>query len=151
MNKERFYQFIILGLIVGNIILASVLFFGGKKKGHHPHGPKHLIIQKLQFDEAQQVAYEGLIKSHRSLIGEKDGEIRSLKKALLSTLNRPQNNAFIDSISSEIGNIQKEIEIIHYNHFVSIKELCREDQLQNFESLSKELQQLFAPPPPPKR
>lgn len=37
---------------------------------------------------------------------------------------------------------------MHFKHFEDIKALCMKDQLDDYNSLTKQLARLFAPPPP---
>ena len=41
--------------------------------------------------------------------------------------------------------LQKEVEMINYDHFSDIRALCRPDQMDNFNTLAQELAQIFKP------
>ena len=148
MNKTRILSILVIALIVLNIVLISVFVI---KKPHHPphhrkhEGPKNVIIKKLHFDDTQISAYEALIKAHRTKIHSKDLELRKAKKELYFLLNKNDSNK-IDSLISNINNVQKEIEVLHFNHFLDIKKLCKENQLNHYNELTHELARLFAPP-----
>ena len=54
-----------------------------------------------------------------------------------------------------LADLQKQVESVHYAHFMDIKKICRPDQLSDFDKLTKELSRLFSRnarnnPPPPK-
>lgn len=113
------------------------------KGGFNPDRPKNIIIAKLKFNEQQVNSYQKLIDQHRKDIKENDAKILMLKNELYSLLNADNNNTKIDSLTTQIGNIQKQIEVVHFNHFLDIKALCKPEQLPNFNKLSKELTEIF--------
>lgn len=141
MNKKYFNSIIIVLLILSNLLL---LFFLFQKKSHSfdPDRPRNIIIEKLHFDSEQIQSYDQLISHHRSQVNEKDAQILALKTTLYQSLNSNDTSS-LDSISSEIGLRQQEIERIHYLHFQEIKHLCKPEQLPYFTALSQDLMEIF--------
>ena len=157
MSKMKLLSIAVIGLLLLNFGTLAFLFLN--KPPHPPmgpgpggEGPKRIIIERLGFDKEQIAQYEKLIDGHRRTIRELDGEIRETKNNLYSTLSSgSQLNK--DSLQTRLGEIQKQIETTHYNHFADIKKLCRPEQLKAFDELTKELARFFAPgrhpfPPP---
>ncbi len=72
-------------------------------------------------------------------------EMRDAKNNLYVTLAGNEQNKK-DSLINRLGELQKEIEILHYNHFVQIEELCQPNQKEKFRELTKELANYFALP-----
>lgn len=142
MNRKYFYIIIICLLLVSNFVLLYFVL-QKPKDGFNPNGPKNIIIEKLQFDEEQVVLYQKLIDQHRKDIRENDAKILMLKNDLYSYLKIKGNATAIDSLTTEIGIIQKQIEEIHFNHFLDIKTLCKPEQLSKFNKLSEELTEIF--------
>ncbi|MDF1672009.1 MAG: hypothetical protein P1U41_00760 [Vicingaceae bacterium] len=148
MSKTRLLSILVIALIALNIILIVV--FVMKKPHQPPHhrnheGPKNLIINKLHFDDSQISAYESLIKVHKTKVESKDIDLRKAKNELYSLLSKNDSNK-IDSLVSNINNVQKDIEELHFNHFLDIKNICKENQLIYYEDLTHELARLFSPP-----
>lgn len=142
MNKKHFYIFVIGLLVVSNFFLLYFLL--QKPKGHMPpDGPKNIIIERLNFDDNQIIDYEKLIHQHRKDIRENDLKILGLKNELYLLLMENEVESSIDSLTTEIGKIQKNIEKIHFSHFQDIKALCKQEQIDEFEILSKELAAIF--------
>ena len=159
MSKIKLLSIAVLGLLIINIGILLFLFL---RKPVHPPGDrpiqgkgatKNIIIELLNFDKEQVVQYEKLINLHQQSVKELDGQIRETKNQLYSTL---ASDAVIskDSLENKLGELQKQIEVVHYNHFSEIKRLCKPEQIEKFNSLSHELAKLFAPgrnsQPPPK-
>jgi len=142
MNRTKFYNIIICLLLISNFVL---LYFALQKssRGFDPDGPKNIIIEKLHFDENQIKSYQKLIDKHRKDIRKNNDQILMLKKELYSNLKTNDSKKELDSIATQIGVIQKQIEEIHFNHFLDIKALCKPEQLSKFDSLSEELTEIF--------
>ena len=152
MNKIKLLVISVIVLVVLNLFLVSNLFFKTKPpfplKGRKL--PREIIIEKLNFDENQIVDYVELIKEHRREIRTNDREIRQLKKKLYSLL-QSDNFELKDSLITKINIIQEDIEYIHFDHFMDIKNICNDNQLEEFNKLSVELSKLFSPHKPPRR
>lgn len=142
MNKTKFYILVICLLLISNFVL---LYFALQKpsRGFDPDGPKNIIIEKLHFDENQIEAYQKLIDKHRQDIRKNNDHILMLKKELYSNLKNDNSKRELDSITTQIGTIQKQIEEIHFNHFIDIKALCKPNQFSKFDSLNEELTEIF--------
>ncbi len=145
MTKNRFYIFIIVGLLISNLLL--VIFMLMRKPPHHSE-PQDLIIERLHFDEKQVQQYDGLIQQHRMQIREKEHEMMDAKTHYYSLL---KNNDIKgeDSLVKKIGEVSMQIEKINFKHFQEIRKICHPDQRKDFDHLIDELESLFAPGPKP--
>ena len=153
MNKIKFFQFLALGLLITNLLLIGFMFFN---RPHPPQqdGPKGIIVERLHFDEQQKQEFAKLIEAHQPKIKAIDVQINEVKKVLYRGLNVEAFPAK-DSLENVLGNLQVQIEDLHFNHFLDIKKLCKPEQKPYFEELTNELAQLFGrqakqkPPPQP--
>lgn len=153
MEKQKLITISVIALLLLNIGTLGFLFVSGPKQGHRPppHGrpePREIIIEKLHFDEQQIEAYELLIREHHKQIDAVDEKIRDTKNSLYALLNSNDSSSK-DSLIIALGNYQKEIEAIHFDHFADIKKLCKPNQKYDFEELTEELSRLFSKPPRP--
>lgn len=154
MSKLKLLTIAVFFLLAINFLLVGFLFLR-----RPPHaspldriGPKNRIIEILHFEKDQVVEYEKLIGHHRTSIKLLNDRIQETKGSLYQTL-KGENTKIKDSLINELTALQKEIETIHYNHFIDIKRLCRPDQLDNFSELTEDLADFFNPenrPAPPK-
>jgi hypothetical protein len=158
MTKIKLLSIAVIGLLLINIGILAFLFL----RKHVPppdrpmrgrEGPKNIIIERLHFDKEQVAQYEKLIEQHQQNLQQLDGQIRMTKNQLYSTL-ATDNIAGKDSLANKLGEIQRQIESVHYNHFTDIKKLCKPEQLENFNALTHDLAKFFAPgknlPTPPR-
>lgn len=159
MTKVKLLGLFIAILILINISLWIFIFmkspaerdFRGER--HRNEEPKNYIINKLEFDENQILKYENLIEEHQNDLREINDEIKTTKNNLYQLLTNdtyPEK----DSLENRLAQLQKEVEEVHFNHFLKIKLLCKPNQIKRFNNLSSDLAKIFAPkrnlPPPPK-
>ncbi|WP_255156847.1 Spy/CpxP family protein refolding chaperone [Ferruginibacter sp. HRS2-29] len=148
MSKLKLLQIAVIGLLLINMAVLAWLFYG--KPDRPPlgmagrEGPADIIIERLHFDKQQVQAYDDLIQQHRSAIRRLDGEIRETKNELYKTLTKDASPTK-DSLQEKLGALQKEIETVHYNHFLDIKKLCKPSQAAYFEQLTDDLAGYFSP------
>ena len=156
MNKIKLLTFSVIGLLVLNFGILGFLVLSKPQNNNQfeqrHQRPKTLIIKKLKFNASQIQIYQVLIDDHRSKIRFTEDKIRKSKNELYQLLNQnivadKTKNEIIDSLAS----YQKQIEIIHFNHFIEIKKLCKKEQLQDFNLLTMELSDMFSKKPKPRR
>ncbi len=156
MEKTKLLTLLVICLVILNIGLLAYLFLGSRKT-HPPKrvmksSPKEIIIEKLNFNAKQIANYEELIKDHRAKISATEKQNKELKNSLYQfLLKSSENKSIVDSIVNLLGENQKLIENIHFNHFADIKKLCEPDQMESFGELATELSGIFAPPPMPRK
>ena len=157
MSKIKLLTIAVIGLLAVNLGILGILFLRKPPMEAGPpmrgEGPRKIIIERLHFDKDQVTQYEQLITQHQEKIRNLDREIRKTKNDLYSTLaDGPVMNK--DSLQNKLGEIQKQIEAAHYDHFTEIKKLCKPEQVKYFNDLTTDLAKFFAPgrnlPPPPK-
>src|SRR5690606_12588640 len=123
MSKSKYIGWIALGLLLANLML-SVYILNDRKQGppRFHKQPKEIIIRKLKFDPSQVEAYELLIHDHRKSVRAKEEEMKDTKDQLYRILkNDTINLAERDSLMTSIGQIQEEMEHIHFRHLMEIK------------------------------
>ena len=143
--NNRFLVAMIAGLLISNILLVGFLI---NKSNNQPVRklPKTLIINRLKLNNHQIDLYQNLIKKHRNAINPTRNKIQKNKKLLYKGLNN--NEKINDSIFSIIKDLNNKIELINYNHFIDIRNICDDSQLKLFNEVSKDLHRIFSKKPP---
>ncbi len=160
MSKLKLLTIAVIGLLIINLCVVAFLLL--RKPPHRPDGkppmtqtgPKKIIIERLHFDREQSAQYEGLIEKHQAVIKSLNDSIKIAKNDLYSSLTN-ENFTGKDSLIVSLGLLQRKVEMTHYDHFASIRNLCKPEQIEDFKKLTKELARFFAPgrkdgPSPPK-
>lgn len=158
MSKIKLLTIAVVALLMVNIGIVVFLFTkkapmppdGGPLMGMQGRppgkdvGPKIIIIERLQFDKEQIQAYEKLIQVHQVAIELYGDSIKVAKNNLYQSL-QTKNLLSNDSLINKLSRLQKQIELVHYNHFVELKKICKPEQLVAFNALTEELAGFFAP------
>ena len=148
MNKQRILTWAVGGLLLINFGLAALLM-GGKPMlsphdGRERVGPRNLISKRLDFMPDQLARYDQLIKQHQAEIIRLDADIRKAKNNLYRTL-ATDDPSQRDLLIGQLGTLQRQIETVHYNHFLDLKKLCMPSQQAKFRALTGDLAGYFAP------
>lgn len=142
MNRTKFLYGVIAVLGIVNLTLLYFVF-DIKGQRFHPDKPKNEIIKRLKFDEKQIAEYELTISEHRKNMHNLGRQIQDLKQELYSQLIKNQQDSSTNNIILLISEKQRELEFVHYNHFLEIKSICRQDQINEYEQLTKDLSDIF--------
>lgn len=113
-----------------------------------PRHPRHIdykqqVIEQLHFDEQQIEAYEKLVQEHQILMVRLE-ELKGEKMAVyFNQLNQNDSSNAAD-LMNDIKILEQQRIEVTYDHFASIKELCRPDQLSGFEEVVQKAIQMLA-------
>ena len=140
MSKLRLLVVVCIILLLSNVLLMWQLWESNKPR-ERGEGPRLEIIARLRLDEKQVKQYDFLVQEHRSLMRQKEGEIRELKKVLYQTLLGDSTSR--DSLIQQIAGQQKEVENINLRHFADIGKICRPEQQASYKTLVSDLSELF--------
>ena len=120
----------------------TFLYLGKMEHNRIAGKPNAVIIEKLGFDDGQIKEYQALIQEHSKDSRRIFREIGESKNELYKDASK-DNAQINDSIAEVIGNKFKELESIHFDHFVEIRKICKGDQIAKFDELSSEFQSIF--------
>lgn len=155
MNKTKLLLIAVIALLLLNIGTLSFILLhkrpmpDGMRNGE---GPKQIIIERLHFDGQQQTQYSAIVEEHRSKSRELNDLSRNLHNQLYAFLSEKDiEKTKADSLITRIAENQKAIDNLNLDHFQKIKRICKDNQLQFFDNLVKDLGHLFAPHHPPKK
>ncbi len=111
-------------------------------------GPKEFLSHELNFSDKQIQDYDKLIEQHQKDIK----AIReSMQKDRDSFWDGLSGSGSPESAASKIGDDQKQLELITFNHFKKVRELCTDEQKKKFDKVINEALRMMAGPggPPP--
>jgi protein CpxP len=144
MSKVKILTIASVCLLLINFVLIGFILLAP----HHYNeriGPKNLIINKLELDDRQIQQYEKIIMDHRNDVNATHQTISLLKKELYQTLKQDGDSSKKELLFQNISATQKKMEKVHWNHFIELKALCKDNQLKDFDELANELAVLFTP------
>jgi len=150
MKKTNFLKLTLIGLLLLNLSTLSFIILKNNKSDENRkrNKPDQLIINKLEFNTDQENSYKKLIQKHSQQINIIQETILNYKNNLYTKLkNNSNSKTQIDSLISKINEQQKNIELINYNHFLDIKEICSQKQIPAYNELVNELTVIFSNQP----
>ncbi len=153
MDRTKLLTISVIGLLLLNLATISFLLIGPPKDHRRPEDkkPNEVIIDKLHFDAEQIKKFDAIIQIHKTKVETFEKDIRKNKNQLyVLLLDKEINIHKKDSLLQIISNDLNQIENLHFNHFIEIKNICREDQLKNYYDLTEDLSRIFSKEKPPR-
>lgn len=150
MGNLKFYKIAIAVLLLLNV---GTLFFLWSHRPPSPEarGPFQFLVKATEMDEAQQATYRTLRDAHRTSMDayrKQNSQIRSQMFELLK--QHPANDPAVTQLLDSLTSVKREEEILTYEHFRRVREICRPDQQSKFDAAIVEAIQSM-PPPRPRR
>jgi len=133
----RFWKWVALILVLCNIgLILTIWVKPNSPFGNKPETPRDFVVRSLKFSDDQVKKYDTLITTHRGTMDRLRKESNDYRHRLFDNLkNGPANSTAADSLSQLIGNNQKQIELVTYNHFAQVRMLCTDDQKVTFDQI----------------
>lgn len=143
--KNNILKYIVIAALLVNA--ATLIFFWLKHQEAMPQRrPFEVLIEELQLDSAQQKNYKLLRESHHQA---HDSLLRNMAEQRKILYSQKQN--VNDTITHKIGLLQKEIELLTYQHFETVRDICTPNQqiklTQTVQNIMKPKNKRRRPPP----
>lgn len=136
--KKNVLLYILLAflIVVNGFFLYNYMGIGNKEKQNGPQKPGDFIVKELGFNKSQLEQFRTLNKTHHQKMRHLSDDVRKLKEGLFDELSETTiNNKLIDSITSLIGEKEKEKEAEIFYHFYSIQKICNAKQKEKFNNI----------------
>ncbi|WP_168796674.1 periplasmic heavy metal sensor [Cognatitamlana onchidii] len=142
MMQKKLPIYILLAflIVVNGFFLFNYLGSGEKEEPTKERKPPGAFLKdQLGFDATQEETFDALSRAHRHEMRTILEDIRGLKDALFVGLSEPSTTrAGIDSIATRIGEKEKQRELLTYNHFKDIQNICNAEQKVMFSKIIKD-------------
>lgn len=107
-----------------------------KSKYKHKHKSHNYFVEELNLSEEQKGFYIKLKKEHFSEMHTLRDSIRLCKKSINKELfNVNPDKAYINELADSIGKMNARFERANYKHFLEIKSILSDEQLEKFKHL----------------
>ncbi|MFI0428077.1 Spy/CpxP family protein refolding chaperone [Mariniflexile sp. HMF6888] len=133
------YTLLVFLIIVNGFFLFNYIGTPVFKETNEQQDPDDFIARELQFNESQMQKMHMLSREHHHKIRQIHTSLRTLKNALFKNISvSPLNTSEIDSISNEIGFLEKERDIATFYNLREVYNLCNEKQKERFNEIVTE-------------
>lgn len=153
--RQRWLLVLVAILFLTNIATLSIYWF--KKPGGHDGPPNEqpgrrekkmgqFMVDQLKFDTTQEAAYWKMRDSMLTIQRPVMDSIRGAKKRFFDLLNQPGvSDSTLYVRSNEIADLQKKLDLATFRHFQEVRQICRPDQLQKFDTVIQEIVSRMTP------
>ncbi len=151
MENLKFHKIAIAVLLLLNIATLTFLWT------HRPpppgsRGPFMFLVKATDMDDAQQAAYRQLRDAHRSKVEAFQKQNSQIRGQLIDLLaQKDENDPAVQQLVDSIGVVKRQEELLMFEHFRRVREICRPDQQVKFDAAIGEAIQSMAPPGRPPR
>ena len=140
---KQFTQNKVLVLLVAILLVANLglmlYFFIGRNNHNHASSNRPVsdfIQKKVGFNADQTARFQQLRDQHRQDVKPVIEGIKKLKDSLYRLLQGPEvNDSIAENLVNEIGEKQKQWELMIFHHFQKVRAICDSSQLPKFDTL----------------
>lgn len=152
--KKTYFLYIVIGVMmllnVATIIFVWKCYPQPKSRPNpaRPLNPGDFIINELGFDENQRKKFDILRDEHRNRMNENRDSVRKCRDQLYVLLPDGETKQ-VEKLTQEIGKLEREKELITFQHFQEIRALCNNKQKEKFDGIIRQVLQLMKTAPEP--
>lgn len=140
------WLWVIGGLLLLNISLLAFIWI--KKPDHKP---PPFLEEKLNLSDSQKERFEQFRKEHRSKMDDIKEEIDTLKDELYAHFPKEgYSTKEVEGIARKLGAKKAEADVLTFQHFKNLREICTPEQQQEFDQLINEVVRGMGSPMPPR-
>jgi len=164
-QKPKILTYIIIALLLLNFGTLAFLWFHKPPKPNREFVEQHemnkpgemnrlgemrgFLEDQLNFNDKQREEFNKLRDEHHKALMVIQDTIKSLKDRMFDQLIlNSQDSLKVNSLAASIGDAQKQIELITYNHFQKVRALCDNEQKQKFDKIMKDVVRALDMRPP---
>ena len=140
METTRLYKWLIVVLVLINIVILSFFTLTRNHEGHGHRGGGDLgdfISEELHFSPDQKKQFEEMKHQHHDSMMKLQETNKDLHDAFFEHLATPQDSS-VSVLSDSIASLQKQMDMVTFNHFKEVRALCTPEQQARFDQIIDE-------------
>jgi Spy/CpxP family protein refolding chaperone len=152
VRQDAVKAWLIIGLIVLNLIAVSIIWMQISQRQASPEQPSRpsesiLLLQKVLSLDTRQVAQaESIMASRRELSRSASERATEVKRQLAEELFKEvPDTALARVLAGQVGELQSTIELVRFQHFLSLVKVCTPEQRSKLKPI---LIEVFGRKPP---
>ncbi|MBO9564598.1 MAG: hypothetical protein J7621_17610 [Niastella sp.] len=146
--RQKWLLLLVAILLVTNIITLSI--YWSMKPAEQPRNNEsgadrqrrmgQFMVNELKLDKEQETVYW---KLRDTMLGRQKilmDSIRNTKKRFFDLLKEPAiQDTILQTRADEIGALQKQLDLVTFQHFQQVRALCKPEQVLKFDTVVKEI------------
>lgn len=154
--KSKFIGIVLVLLVMANIVTLGTFWYykihhvsaNAPAGGQGPSQAQAFVIKQVGFNTEQQKTYIALVQQHQQKVRALRDQLHTAKDNFFDLLSDTTASAkTIDTASSTIGRLEKELDELTFTHFKQVRAMCTSEQKVKFDNCIKEVMRIMAPPP----
>ena len=149
MDNSKFLKIVIVILLLINIGTLAFMWTNNHPHGHPPHGggdAVEFLTHELKLNDAQQKQFEELRHQHHDAVEALQHQGRKLHDDYFNLIgNSTADSVIVSAAADSILALQKQIELITFYHFKSVRAICTPEQQRKFDEVISEALARMAP------
>lgn len=149
MKQENLLKYGVWGLILLNIGLLSYIFLDRRKPHRRDFSPPWMIFsERIGFDSQQQTSFDSLRTIHMTAVDSLRQASVPMRLQLFGLLDSAalDTTRFVSLLDS-IAQNRREQELRTFEHFQSVRAICRPDQMDKFREALRDVSKFMSKPP----
>jgi len=142
-KKYKALIFIIIFLLVTNIVMLILLMNqdSSQQKDHDSNQGRlsTMLNDEVGFSETQLQQYQALRSAQQQNVKPLFENIRRSKQNFYDQLSEEAGDSVLNQNASNIGELQKQIDLQMFTYFKNIRNICTPQQLPKYDSAIKQV------------
>lgn len=172
-TKNKVLYIVLAVLVLLNIVSLGSMWFMKSRDRMPPFGPggpgmhppfgmhqqhqgmqplmdgKMFLSEELKFTPEQNEKFAKLRDEHFTSSRKLIEEMHKSMDDMMEQLKIKDGDAKAEEYAVKTSALQKELQILAYKHFKSLRDICDDKQKEKFDVLLKDIIKMMAPPGPP--
>jgi Spy/CpxP family protein refolding chaperone len=152
MNNIRFYQVVIVILVLLNLGAIAFLLFNRPRQEKTPVQGQaaEFLIKELTLTPMQQDEFGKLRYGHQEKLLILQEQDRKLHDRFFEALFLPALDTLeVKNLSDSMADLRRQMELLTFEHFMQLRQLLTEDQKMKFHRVFRQALERVMPPPAP--
>jgi Spy/CpxP family protein refolding chaperone len=148
IRQNKFIGWVIAMLVALNLLTLTIIWFQMDKKNQPPvnadkkptPGSVRLMQNEIGLSDDQANQFEQMRSDHMKKTKELNDALDDLKLRVVDELFNPHSGqSRVDSIAAKIGTLQSQLEIMRFEHFRALVQICNTEQKEKLYPVLREV------------
>lgn len=149
-TKNNVLTWAVVVLIAANLVVITLFWMGHHKLQQHQHAtPAAFLTHELSLDDKQKLQLHDLASQHHAASEKIKENIKDARDRFFDLIKQPNViPASKDSAAAIIAENLKQLEVLTFDHFQSVRKICTPEQQLKFDKIIDEVLKMVGSPPP---
>ena len=147
IKQNKFISWVIAILVALNLLTLSMIWLQSdnrnpaprKEGGNSPSAPVVMLQRELQLSADQEKQYEALWIKHQEQIKQINDMRDNLRLRMADAIFNPSpDGQMVDSIAKGIGSLETRMEMLRYENFRGLMQICNAEQKAKLQPILRE-------------